>query len=118
MTSFEKCKAAPGSYKVVRRFEENLIRRNLFLADNGRLDLHKYRSSSELSLDELRRISDIPCVIVFSEPDVPPIKCRFKRAVECLDEVAGVSGCFWITNGDCTSVIEFYRKTAVMFTLR
>lgn len=114
-SSFEKCKAALGSYKVVRRFEEKMIRHNLHFTDNGRLDFKRYRCES-LSPEELRRLPDFPCVIVFSEDGVPPLKCRFKRAMECLNEVLAVSGRVWILSG--TRVIEIYNGTFTLCELR
>ena len=106
MTSFEKCIATLGNYRIVRRFEEKLIRLNLHFTDYGRLDFKRYRSES-LSLNELLLLPDFPCVIVFSEAGVPPIKCRFKRALECLNEVLAVSANIWIMNESRTSVIEY-----------
>lgn len=113
MTAFEKCKAALGSYKVARKFEEKLILGNLHFTDYGRLDFRRYGSARDITLGELARLSDFPCVIVFSDMSVPPIKCRFKRALECLDEVMAVSRCVWILNDDRTRVIEFYCDGSV-----
>lgn len=113
MTAFEKCKAALGSYKVARKFEEKLILGNLHFTDYGRLDFRRYGSARDITLGELARLPDFPCVIVFSDMSVPPIKCRFKRALECLDEVMAVSRCVWILNDDRTKVIEIYYDGSI-----
>lgn len=113
MTSFEKCKAALGSYRVARKFEEKLLLRSLHLTDNGRLDIKRYRSLGA-SLDELSRLPDFPCVIVFSDMSVPPIKCRFKRALSCLNDVLAVSAGVWILNESRAGVIEIYRGAVTM----
>ncbi len=113
---FEKCKAALGSYKTVRKFEEKLILRNLFFID-GRLDVKRYRSTG-MSLGELSQIPDFQCVILFSAPNVPPIKCRFKRALQSLNEIMQVSAVFWIMNERFNYVVEFYRGTASVCELR
>lgn len=113
MTSYEKCKAALGSYKVARKFEEKLIFGSLRFTDGGRLDFRQYGSSRGSSPGELSRLPDFPCVIVFSDTGVPPIKCRFKRALQCLNEVLAVSRCVWILNDSFTSVIEFYHNGEV-----
>lgn len=118
MTAFEKCKAALGSYKVVRRFEEKLILRRLYLTQSGRLDYSRYKSARDISRDELLCLPDFLCVIVFSEAGVPPIKCRFKRASECLDYVTAVSPCVWIMNGDLSGVIEIWRGVMTACDLR
>ncbi len=110
MTAFEKCKAALGSYKVVRRFEEKLIL--------GRLDYSRYKSARDISRDELLCLPDFLCVIVFSEAGTPPIKCRFKQAVECLDYITAVSPCVWIMNGDLSGVIEIWRGVMTACGLR
>lgn len=113
MTAFDKCKAALGSYKVARKFEEKLIFGNLHFTDYGRLDFRRYKSARDMSLGELPRLPDFPCVIVFSEARLPPIKCRFKRALECLNDVLAVSRCVWILDDDRTRVIEFYCDGSV-----
>ena len=113
MTSYEKCKAALGSYKVARKFEEKLILGNLHFTDYGRLDFRRYKPVRDISPGELARIPDFSCVIVFSDMSVPPIKCRFKRALECLNEVLAVSGCVWVLNDDRTKVIEFYYDGSI-----
>lgn len=84
MTSYEKCKAALGSYKVARKFEEKLILRHLHLTDRGRLDFRRYKSARDMSFAELSRLPDFTCCIVFSDPQLPPIKCRFKLMLKCL----------------------------------
>lgn len=118
MTGFERCKAALGSYKVVRRFEEKMIRGSLHFTDSGRLDYSRYKSARDISLDELRRLPDFPCVIVFSEAGVPPLKCRFKRVLECLDEITAASPCVWIMNGDLSGVVEIWRGVMTACELR
>lgn len=80
MTAYDGLKAALGSYKVVRKFEEKLILGSLHFTDYGRLDFRRYKSARDITLGELARLPDFPCVIVFSDTSVPPIKCRFKRA--------------------------------------
>lgn len=113
MTSFEKCKAALGSYKVARKFEEKLILGSLHFTDYGRLDFRRYKSVRDVSLGELVRLSDFSCCIVFSDTQLAPIKCRFKRALECLNEVLAVSRCVWILNNNLTKVIEFYYDGSI-----
>lgn len=113
MTSYEKCMAALGSYKVVRKFEEKLLFRSLHFTDGGRLDFHRYKSARDVSLGELMRLSDFPCVVVFSDTQLPPIKCCFKRVLECLNEVLTASRCVWIMDDDRTRVIEFYHNGEV-----
>lgn len=113
MTSYEKCKAALGSYKVVRKFEEKLLLRSLHFTDGGRLDFRQYGSAYVASLGELSRLPDFPCVVVFSDTQLPPIKCRFKRVLECLNEVLAASANIWVLNDGFTSVIEFYHNGEV-----
>lgn len=114
MTSFEKCEAALGSYKVVRRFEEKLIRNNLRFNESGRLDFGRYRCES-LSLEELRRFPDAQCVVLFPE-GVPPLKCRFKRVMECLEQILAVSPRVWIVNEN--RVIEIWHGVITACDLR
>lgn len=116
LTSFERCKAALGSYKVVRRFEEKLIRHNLHFTEDGQLDYKRYRCES-LSLEGLRGLSDFVCVVMFPE-GVPPLKCRFKRAVECLEQILAVSPNVWIVNETRSGVIEIYRGSVTLCNLR
>ena len=113
MTAFEKCKAALGSYKVARKFEEKQILGNLHFTDYGRLYYRRYKSVRDISLGELARLSDFSCCIVFSDTQLPPIKCRFKRVLEQLNEVLAVSGCVWILNDDLAKVIEFYYDGSI-----
>ena len=113
MTAFEKCKSALGSYKVVRKFEEKLILGNLHFTDYGRLDFRRYKSARGISFSEMARLSDFSCCIVFSDTNIPPVKCRFKRALECLNEILAVSRSVWILNNDFTKVIEFYYDGSI-----
>lgn len=108
MTAFDKCTAALGSYKIVRKFEEKLLFGSLCLTDSGRLDFRRYRTES-LSLGELFQLPDFTCVIVFSGAGVPPIKCRFKRLLSCLDTALAVSPNMWMIDESRLRVIEFYR---------
>lgn len=105
--SFDKFTAALGSYKIVRKFEEKLLFGSLHL-DGGRLDFRRYRTES-LSLGELSRLPDFTCIVVFSGAGVPPIKCRFKRLLACLDAALAVSPIFWITDESRSRVIELFR---------
>lgn len=105
--SFDKLTAALGSYKIVRKFEEKLLLGSLRLDGGGRLDFRRYRTEI-LSFAELERTPDFSCVIVFSGAGVPPIKCRFKRLLSCLNEALAVSPIFWIMNESRARVIEFY----------
>lgn len=106
---FDKFTAALGSYKIVRKFEEKLITRRLYLADSGRLDFRKYRSSRDISLSELSALPDFPCAVVFPGAGVPPIKCRLKLLLSCLNEALAVSPIFWVTDESRSRVIEFYH---------
>lgn len=105
--SFDKFTAALGSYKIVRKFEEKLLLGGLKF-DGGRLDFRRYRTES-LSYGELSRLPDFPCVVVFSGAGVPPIKCRFKRLLACLDAALAVSPNMWMIDESRWRVIEFYR---------
>lgn len=113
MTSYERLKAVLGSYRVVRKFEEKLILGSLHFTDYGRLDFRRYKSARDISPGELSRLPDFSCCIVFPDAQLPPIKCRFKRALECLNEVLAVSRCVWILNNDLTKVIEFYYEGSI-----
>ena len=113
MTAYDGLKAALGSYKVARKFEEKLILGNLHFTDYGRLDFRRYKSVRDISLSELARLPDFSCCIVFSDGGFPPIKCRFRRALECLNEVLAVSGCVCVLNDDRTKVIEFYYDGSI-----
>lgn len=106
--SFDKFTAALGSYRIVRKFEEKLLFGSLRLTDGGRLDFRRYRTES-LSYGELSRLPDLPCVIVFPDAGVPPIKCRFKRLLSCLDAALAVSPNMWIIDESRSRVIEFYH---------
>lgn len=107
--SFDKFTAALGSYKIVRKFEEKLLFGSLRLTtDGGRLDFRRYRTES-LSLGELSRLPDFTCIVVFSGAGVPPIKCRFKRLLACLDAALAVSPNMWMIAESRSRVIEFYR---------
>lgn len=109
MTEFEKCKAALGSYKVVKKFEEKLLLRNIHLSDYGRLDFRRYKSAHDISFEEISRLPDFLCCVIFSDPNIPPLKCRFKRMLECKKEVLAVSRNIWVLNENCSKIIEIYR---------
>lgn len=111
MTAFDKCTAALGSYKIVRKFEEKLLLGNLHFIESGsgRLDFRRYKSARDISLAELSRLPDFTCCIVFPDGKLPSIKCRFKRFLACLDEVLEVSRVVWIADESRRRVIEFYH---------
>lgn len=106
--SFDKFTAALGSYKIVRKFEEKLLFGSLRL-DGGRLDFRKYRSARDISLTELSALTDFPCAVVFPGAGVPPIKCRFKRLLACLDAALAVSRNMWMIDESRSRVIDFYH---------
>lgn len=115
--SFDKFKAALGSYKIVRKFEEKLLFGSLCLTDSGRLDFRRYRTES-LSLGELLQLPDFTCVIVFSGAGVPPIKCRFKRILSCINDAEEVSPRFFIVNATRAEIIEISRGEITKYTPR
>lgn len=106
--SFDKFKAALGSYKVVRKFEEKLLLGYLRLDDSGQLDFKRYDTMGAYP-DELWRISDFRCVVVFPKTGFPPIKCGFYRLLECLITALAVSPYMWVIGTNGSRVIEFYQ---------
>ncbi|MDE6732193.1 MAG: hypothetical protein K2J77_04885 [Oscillospiraceae bacterium] len=112
MTAFDKLKAALGSYKIVRKFEEKLLLGSLKL-DGGRLDIRRYRVA-ELP----RSIENIPCVILFPNTENPPIKCGFLQMSRCLSEIAAVSHYALIVLVNRAEIIEIYRGEITIVTPR
>lgn len=113
--SFDKLTAALGSYKIVRKFEEKLLLGCLRL-DGGQLDFRRYKTVSA-DLDELHRMPDFRCVVVFPGAGVPPIKCRFRQLLSCLNMALAVSPNMWIINASCSRVIEFYQGMVTICVL-
>lgn len=109
MTSYDGLKAALGSYRIVRKFEEKLLLGSLRLTEGGRLDFRRYKSAQDISPSELSRLPDVLCYIIFPDPNLPPIKCRLKLLLSCLNEALAVSPSFLILDESCSRVIEFYR---------
>lgn len=112
MTAIDKLKAALGSYKIVRKFEEKLLLGSLKL-DGGRLDIRRYRAA-ELP----RGIENIPCVIIFPSTENPPIKCGFSQISRCLNEIAAVSQYALILLANRSEIIEIARGEITFFTPR
>ncbi len=112
MTAFDSLKAALGSYKIVRKFEEKLLLGSLKL-DGGRLDIRRYRVA-ELP----RSIENIPCVIIFPSTENPPIKCGFSQISRCLNEIAAVSQYALILLANRSEIIEISRGEITVFALR
>lgn len=114
MTDFDKLKTALGSYKIVRKFEEKLLLGCLHL-DGGQLDYRRYKTGGAY-LDELKRMPDFRCVVVFPGAGVPPIKCRFIQLLECFNYALAVSPCMWIIDSR-SRIIDFSHGMATICVL-
>lgn len=112
MTAFDRLKAALGSYKIVRKFEEKLLLGSLKL-DDGRLDIRRYRAA-ELP----RSIENNQCVVLFPSTENPPIKCGFLQLSRCLNEVAEVSQYALILLVNRAEIIEISRGEITFFVPR
>lgn len=110
MTLFDECLAALGSYKVVKLFEEKMALAQIRLTEYGRLDLKRYTSYSRVTLSELQRLPDFSCYVIYGDAKLPVIKCRFKRVMECLDDVTAPSFDTWLLAEDYTRIIEFHHS--------
>lgn len=110
MTLFEECLAALGSYKIVKLFEEKMALAQIKLTEYGRLDLKRYRSYRRITIPELQRLPDFSCYVIYDDAKLPVIKCRFKRVMECLDDVTAASFDTWILSEDYTKIIEFHHS--------
>lgn len=115
MTDFDKLKTALGSYKIVRKFEEKLLLGSLHLDDGGQLDFRRYKTAGAV-LDELKRMPDFRCVVVFPGAGVPSIKCGFRQLLECLNKALAVSPCMWIIDSR-SRIIEFYHGMVTICVL-
>ena len=110
MTLFEECLAALGSYKIVKIFEEKMALAQIKLTEYGRLDLKRYRSSRRITLSELQRMPDYSCYVIYDNSKLPVIKCRFRRVMECIDDVLAPSFDTWILSEDYSTIIEFHHS--------
>ena len=110
MTLFEECLAALGSYKIAKLYEAKMALAQLKLTEYGRLDLKRYKSPHRVTLPELRKLSDFSCYVIYNNAELPVIKCRFKRVLECLDNVLAPSFDTWILSENYTKIIEFHRS--------
>lgn len=110
MTLFEECLAALGSYKIVKIFEEKMALAQIKLTGYGRLDLRRYRSYRQITLSELQKLPDFSCYVIYDDAKLPVIKCRFKRVMECLDDVLAPSFDTWLLAEDYTKIIEFHHS--------
>ena len=109
MTMFEECLDAIGSYKIAKLYEAKMAMANLRLTDYGRLDFRRYKSSRGMSLSELRSLGDFSCYIIYNNADLPVIKCRFKHALDRLDDVLAPAFDTWILDERYSRIIEFYH---------
>ena len=110
MTLFEECLAALGSYKIAKIFEEKMALAQIKVTEYGRLDLKRYKSYRQITLSELNRLPDFSCYVIYDNARLPVIKCRFKRVMECLDDVLAPSFDTWILAEDHTKIIEFHHS--------
>lgn len=110
MTLFDECLAALGSYKIVKLFEEKMALAQIKVTEYGRLDFKKYKSYRRITLLELQRLPDFSCYVIYDDAKLPLIKCRFKRVMECLDDVTAPSFDTWLLAEDYTKIIEFHHS--------
>ena len=110
MTLFDECLAALGSYKIVKIFEEKMALAQIKVTEYGRLDLKRYRSYRRITLPELKKLPDFFCYVIYDDAKLPVIKCRFKRVMECLDDVLAPSFDTWILSEDYSKIIEFHHS--------
>lgn len=113
MTLFEECLTALGSYKIAKVYEAKMALANLRLTDHGRLDYRRYKSSRGMSLSELGALPDFACYIIYNNAELPVIKCRFKQAINCLDDVLAPAFDTWILDERYSRIIEFYHDGSV-----
>ncbi len=109
MTLFEKCLAALGSYKIAKVYEAKMALANLRLTDRGRLDFRRYKSSRGIALSELGGLGDFSCYIIYNNDELPVVKCRFKQALMCLDDVLAPASGTWILDERYSRIIEFFH---------
>ena len=110
MTLFDECLSALGSYKIAKLYEAKMALAQIRLTEYGRLDLKRYRSTRRITLSELQRLPDFSCYVIYDNAELPVIKCRFKRVLECLDDVLAPSFDTWILAEDYTKIIEFHHS--------
>ncbi len=112
MTAFESLKAALGSYKIVRKFEEKLLLGSLKL-DGGRLDIRRYRAVNFPQI-----AAETACVIIFPSTENPPIKCGFSQLSKLPNEIAAVSQYALILLVNRAEIIEISRGEIAAFAPR
>ena len=115
MTLFDECLAALGSYKIVKLFEEKMALAQIKVTEYGRLDLKRYKSYRRITLSELQRMTDFSCYVIYDDAKLPMIKCRFKRVLECLDDVTAPSFDTWLLAENYTKIIEFHHSGEINF---
>lgn len=110
MTLFDECLAALGSYKIAKLYEEKMALANLRLTEFGRLDFRSCKGSRGMSLSELKALPDFECYIIYSDAELPVIKCRFGQVLDCLDDVLAPAFDTWILDENYSKIIEFYHE--------